>query len=169
MRIYEIINEITDFKDRGQFINKNVEGENIFSLDPADRAALNGKTVYHQTREKRLPNIIKTNGLRPRQDETGAREFGLPSVRAGRDFYIPKGIFVSPGSNGWVGGVEFSWKILPSDKIVRAYSSTGHLLFLNPITLDRMTVTDIKGNPINLNDFIKKPAPIAQQDRASDS
>ena len=140
MRIFEIL----DVSQHGNFINKNVEGENVFSMSDAERNKLNGTTVFHQTKMSRLTSIIKTNGLRPRSDETGAREFGLPRVRIGQDFYIPKGVFASSTSNSWVGPLEFSWEITPKDKIARAYSSDGHTLFLNQITLDRLTITDLR-------------------------
>lgn len=112
----------------------NTVGFNVFEIPPEERAALNGKTVYHQTRK--LAQILKSGALKPRADASGATSFAINTMRAGRDFQAPKGIFVSRGPNGWYGD-DIAFKILPSDKIYRAYGPTGHLLITNPIPVSR--------------------------------
>ena len=112
----------------------NTVGFNVFELPPDERSALNGTTVYHQTRK--LAQILKSGALKPRADASGMASFAINTVRAGRDFQAPKGIFVSRGPNGWYGD-DIAFKILPSDKIYRAYGATGHLLITNPVPVER--------------------------------
>jgi hypothetical protein len=111
----------------------------VFEIPPEERAKLNGTVVYHQTRK--LDKIMQAGGLRPRADLSGEREFALITMKSGRDWRTPKGIFVSTKSGQWFGD-EISFKIEPSDKIYRAYSSTGHLLITNPVGADRFLNSD---------------------------
>jgi hypothetical protein len=143
----EILDEnFADGKKEGNVISPpgNTVGLNVFEIPPEQREKLNGTVVYHQT--KKLDKIMQSGGLRPRADVSGEREFALMTIKSGRDWRTPKGIFVSTKSGGWFGD-EISFKIEPKDKIYRAYSDTGHLLIVNPVNADRF----ISAGPIEEN------------------
>jgi hypothetical protein len=129
------INEVTDLPKEGNMLKPgNTVGLNVFEIPPDERAALNGTVVYHQT--PKMAQILKSGGLKPRRDASGEREFALYKLKVGKDWQTPVGIFVSRGPGGWFGD-EISFEILPSDKIYRAYSNTGHLLITNPVPVER--------------------------------
>jgi hypothetical protein len=119
----------------------NVEGENVFAFDPSERAALNGQTVYHVTSSKSLEKIQRSGGLRPRADASGEREFAMDTIRVGRDWRTPKGIWVTRGGPDWEGDVVLSFTIQPSDELLMAYSKGGHLMLTKPVAWDRIQVS----------------------------
>jgi hypothetical protein len=126
--------EITD-RPMGKILKPgNAIGKNVFEIPLGDRAALNGTVVYHQT--KKLSQILKSGGLRPRADRSGEQEFALMDIQIGKDWQSPVGIFVSQRPGNWFGD-EISFKIEPTDKIVRAYSEGGYLLITTPVSADR--------------------------------
>lgn len=122
--------------ERGKIITPpgNTVGLNVFEIPPDVRGKLNGTMVYHQT--KKLDKVLKSGGLRPRADVSGEREFALDTVKVGKDWQTPKGIFVSKSSGNWFGD-EISFTIQPLDRIYYAYNKSGHLLITNPIPADR--------------------------------
>ena len=142
MRFSEFSNINENNNQSGKIISPpgNTVGLNVFELSPEEREKLNGTTVYHQT--KKMAEILKSGGLRPRADVSGEREFALYDLRAGKDWRTPKGIFVSTSSGNWFGD-EISFKILPQDKIYRAYSENGHLLIANPVSADRFINSEL--------------------------
>jgi hypothetical protein len=129
------INEVTEAPNLGNILKPgNTVGFNVFELPPDERAALNGKTVYHQTRK--LAQILKSGGLKPRRDASGEREFALNKLKIGKDWQTPVGIFVSERPGQWF-GENIAFEVLPSDKIYKAYYTTGHLMLVNPIPVER--------------------------------
>ena len=114
-----------------------------------------GQRVYHVT--NRLKSIIKSGGLKPQPDETGAREYGRLSTPE-YPFIPVIAIWFSVGKPDWFGKYILSWEILPTDKTAIAYVSNAARepqyykpnVQLNPVSMDRITVTDAKGNPLEL-------------------
>jgi hypothetical protein len=148
MRANEFITEGYE----GLLDGKNVPGENIF---PGKNIV--GQRVYHVT--NRLKSIIKSGGLKPKYDETGAREYGRDSTKE-HPFRPVIAIWFAVGKPDWFGKYVLSWEIEPTDKTAVAYAkSKGELnpnVVLNPISMDRITVTDHHGNPIDIDAFMNK-------------
>jgi hypothetical protein len=119
----------------------NTVGFNVFELPADERSALNGTTVFHQTRK--LAQVLKSGALKPRADASGTTSFAINAIRAGRDFQAPKGIFVSQSPNNWY-GEDIAFKILPSDKLYRAYYPEGHLMLINTVPVSRFL--DLRGD-----------------------
>lgn len=139
-----------DGKKEGKIISPpgNTVGFNVFELSADERQRLNGMTVYHQTRK--LDRILQSGELRPRADLSGENSFALNTLRAGRDWRTPKGIFVSKKTNDWFGD-EIAFKIKPTDKIYRAYGPTGHILIANPIPKNRFI--SINGKAVQVDEY----------------
>jgi hypothetical protein len=117
-----------------------------------------GQRVYHMT--NKLTSIIKSGGLKPKYDETGAREFGRYST-VEYPFTPVIAIFFDVGEHDWFGKYILSWEITPEDKTARAYmpvdtmqpSDRDNLLpncQVTPVSIDRITITDLKGNLIKV-------------------
>ncbi len=117
-----------------------------------------GQRVYHIT--NKLKSIVKSGGLKPKYDETGAREFGRYSTTE-YPFTPVIAIFFDVGEPDWFGKYILSWEITPEDKTARAYmpvdtmqpSDRDNLLpncQVTPVSIDRITITDLKGNLIKV-------------------
>lgn len=142
MKIIDIIETkvLTDWRNyEGLRPAKNEVGVNLF---PGKDIV--GQRVYHCT--NRLKSIQKSGGLKPRPDETGAREYGRLSTN--NDPFIPViAIFFSVGRPDWPGRYCLSWVVEPTDQVYVAYAghSPGRLnpdVVLNPIPWDRLTVEE---------------------------
>ena len=115
---------------------KNEPGVNLF---PGKDIV--GQRVYHCT--NRLKSIQKSGGLKPKPDETGAREYGRLSTNE-HPFIPVIGVWISVGKPDWFGKHCLSFVIEPTDQVYVAYAkSKGDLnpnIVLNPISWDRITV-----------------------------
>jgi hypothetical protein len=138
MRANEFIVEVSDDWRPYQGLRppKNIPGENLF---PGKDIV--GQRVYHVT--NRLKSIQKSGGLKPKPDETGAREYGRLSTNE-YPFVPVIGIWFRTGKPEWFGKYVLSWVIEPSDQVFVAYAkSKGDLtpnFVINPIPWDRITV-----------------------------
>ena len=100
-----------------------------------------GQRVYHCTNS--LKSIQKSGGLKPRPDETGAREYGR--LTTNEHPFIPViGVWFSVGKPDWPGKYCLSFVIEPTDKVYVAYAkSKGELtpnVVLNSIPIDRLKI-----------------------------
>jgi hypothetical protein len=116
---------------------KNEPGVNLFP-----GRDIVGQRVYHVT--NKLVAIEKSGGLKPKKDETGAKEYGRLSTNE-HPFIPVIGIWFSVGKPAWFGKYVLSWVIEPTDQVYVAYAghSPGKLtpdVQLNPVPMDRITV-----------------------------
>jgi len=121
---------------RGEHLGDgNTIGFNVFEIPVGERAKLNGTVLYHRT--KKLEQVLKTGGLRPKRDRSGENDFALDTMTVGYDWQTPVGIFCTKTADGWLGKDLISFKVEPSDEIVWSYNEEGHLLVTNPVSKDR--------------------------------
>ena len=147
-----------------EFIKEGYEGlrpaANVWAGPGVDHPNLfpgkdiTGQRVYHVT--NRLKAIVKSGGLKPKIDVTGENEYGRLSTPE-HPFTPAIGIWFANKAD-WFGKYVLSWEILPTDKTAVAYATGAGKqpgtwtpnIQLNPVSMDRITVTDRKGNPIEL-------------------
>lgn len=100
-----------------------------------------GKRVYHCTNS--LKAIQRSGVIKPRPDETGAREYGRLSTNE-HPFIPVVGVWFSVGKPDWPGKYCLSFVIEPSDEVYVAYAkSNGDLtpnVVLNSISIDRLRI-----------------------------
>jgi hypothetical protein len=146
MRIFELIEGYEGLRPaKNVWAAPGVEHPNLFPGKD-----ITGQRVYHVT--NKLKAIVKSGGLKPKVDVTGENEYGRLSTPE-HPFTPAIGVWFALKPD-WFGKYVLSWEIQPTDKVAVAYAkSKGELtpnIQLNPVSMDRITVTDHEGNPVTL-------------------